>query len=90
MPGTLKNVSGRLVQKFRLERNLSQEAFAAACQRFGWDISRGTISKIEAGLRCVSDAEVVLLAHVLQRSPLDLLPNDTRVCLAVAVPGRTA
>lgn len=83
-----KNVSGRLVQKYRGERNLSQEAFAAACQRFGWDVSRGTISKIEAGLRCVSDAEVVILAKVLHCSPLDLLPTDTRICLAVATPGR--
>ena len=82
----LKNVSGRLVQKFRGERNLSQEAFAAACQRFGWDVSRGTISKIEAGLRCVSDAEIVLLANVLRCSPSDLLPTDAKICLAVAAP----
>ena len=88
MRGILKNVSGRLVQKVRGERNLSQEAFAAACQRFGWDVSRGTISKIEAGLRCVSDAEVVLLANVLGCPPSELLPKDARACLAVAAPRR--
>jgi len=84
MPHPLKNVSGPQVQRFRMQQNLSQEAFAAACQRFGWDISRGTLSKIEAGLRCVSDAEVVLLAKILGCSPTDLLPKDVRACLVVA------
>lgn len=80
----LKNISGGRVQKFRMAKGLSQEAFAAACQRFGWDISRGTISKIEAGIRCVSDAEIVLLATVLDCSAADLLTESIRTCMKVA------
>ena len=82
MTHSFKNVIGREVQRRRMQRGLSQEAFAAACQRLGWDISRATLSKIEAGLRCVSDAETVLLAAVLKCAVTDLLPKDVRVCLA--------
>jgi transcriptional regulator with XRE-family HTH domain len=64
-----------------VRQGLSQEALAARCQRFGWDISRATLSKIEAGLRCVSDAEVVLLAAVLKCAVAELLPKNARVCL---------
>ena len=61
-----KNLVGSRVRKRRLELGISQEKFADACQRKGWDLSRGTFSKIEAGLRRVNDAEVALLAKVLK------------------------
>ena len=82
MTRPLKNLIGREVQRRRVQRNLSQEDLAAKCQRFGWDISRPTLAKIEAGLRCVSEAEIVLLAAVLKCAVTDLLPKDVRVCLA--------
>ena len=82
MTHPLKNVIGREVQRRRVRRGDSQENLAADCQRLGWDISRATLSKIEAGLRCVSDAEIVLLAAGLKCAPADLLPKDVRVALA--------
>ena len=52
---------------------MSQDAFAAACQLLGWDLARGTLAKIESGIRRVNDAEVILLAHALKIDPGELL-----------------
>jgi hypothetical protein len=40
----------------------------------GWDLSRGTLSKIEAQLRCVTDAELVILARALKVEAAEILP----------------
>ncbi len=61
-----QNVVGAQVRKLRSARNLSQADFAAKCNLLGWDISRGTLAKIEAGVRCVTDAELFVLARVLR------------------------
>ena len=61
--------------------DMSQNELAAACQLAGWDISRGTLAKIEAGLRCVSDVEVVLLAKVIGCNPGELLNREFQECL---------
>jgi hypothetical protein len=37
---------------------MTQEMSAARCGVLGWDLSRATLSKIEAQLRCVTDREV--------------------------------
>lgn len=68
-----QNLVGSRVRKLRTALGVSQEAFAAKCQTVGWDLSRGTFSKIEAGLRRVNDAEVLLLAKVLKCSISDLM-----------------
>jgi hypothetical protein len=41
----------------------------------GWDLSRGTLSKIEAQLRCVIDSELEILAKALRVEILDLYPT---------------
>lgn len=70
-----KNLVGPQVSRLRVERGLSQAAFAAKCQRKGWDISRGIVAAIEGQVRCVTDEEFVLLAQMLG-VPLDaLLPQ---------------
>jgi transcriptional regulator with XRE-family HTH domain len=51
---------------------MTQDQLAAKCGVVGWDISRGTLSKIEAGLRCVTDAEVQFLSKALGVSINDL------------------
>ena len=56
---------GPQIRRLRFERNLSQPAFAAKCQRLGWDIGRDTVAKIEAGSRWVGDFELVYLARAL-------------------------
>lgn len=72
------NVTGRQIAKLRTERSLSQDALAGKCQRAGWDISRGTLAKIEAGVRCVSDGEILLLAKALEVPVSELFPKGRR------------
>ena len=72
------NITGRQVAKVRTARGLSQDALAGKCQRAGWDISRGTLAKIEAGVRCVSDSELLLLARALEVTVSDLFPKGKK------------
>lgn len=60
-----KNIVGPQVRNLRYQQGISQEMLAARCARYGWDISRGTLSKIEAQVRCVIDSELVILADAL-------------------------
>ena len=75
---TGRNIVGPQIRRLRFERNLSQPAFAAKCQRLGWDIGRDTVAKIEAGTRWVGDFELVYLARSLGVSLNDLFPPRTR------------
>jgi transcriptional regulator with XRE-family HTH domain len=72
------NVVGPQVAAFRRELGLTQEEFAARCQLRGFDVSRGTISQIEARLRCVTDDELFKLANVLEVATDDLYPAKKR------------
>jgi transcriptional regulator with XRE-family HTH domain len=47
-------------------RGLTQEQLAAKCQIAGLDISRSTLAKIEAGLRCATDHDVWVIAKILK------------------------
>lgn len=59
------NIVGKEIQKRRYALGLTQEQFATQCQLSGLDMSRGTISQIEAQIRCVSDSELFQLATTL-------------------------
>lgn len=69
-----KNIVGPQVRKLRDQKGLTQEMFAARCTVLGLDLSRATLSKIEAQLRCVTDAELVVLAEALKVDVTTLLP----------------
>ena len=69
------NVTGKQVSRLRNQLDLSQDQLSAKCQRVGLDISRGTLAKIEAGIRCVSDGEALLLAQALGVGVSDLFPK---------------
>lgn len=69
-----QNLVGPQVRRFRTAAGLSQEALAAKLQLAGWDLSRGGLSKIEAGLRRVNDAELWVLAKVLACPMAELFP----------------
>lgn len=58
-------IVGPQVRKLRYEHSSTQEMLAARCGVLGWDLSRGTLSKIEAQLRCVTDSELMILAKAL-------------------------
>jgi len=81
-----KNIAGREIHRLRLQRGMTQEAFAAALQVQGFDISRNTLAKIESGIRCVSDIEIVVIAGVLGCPPSDLLVRNFGECLRLIRP----
>ena len=72
------NIIGKQVSRLRNQLGISQDQLSAKCQRVGLDISRGTLSKIEAGIRCVSDQEALLLALALGVSVSDLFPKGKK------------
>ncbi|WP_397382458.1 helix-turn-helix transcriptional regulator [Prosthecobacter sp.] len=78
-----QNIIGSAVRRIRVENDLTQDAFAARCQLAGWDLSRETLSKIEASLRRVNDAEVMMLAKILGCKITDLFPANTKSVLPV-------
>jgi len=59
------NIIGHQVRKIRESQNLTQEELAARCNLIGWNISRGTLAKIESQVRRIIDSEVALLAKAL-------------------------
>lgn len=70
-----QNIVGPQVRRLRYEQGLKQEDLAARCGVLGWDLSRGTLSKIEAQLRCVTDAELEILAKALRVEINNLYPS---------------
>ena len=69
-----QNIIGPQVRRLRNERDLSQDQLAAKLQLLGLEISRAGVSKIEARLRCVTDAELPLIAQALKVEMADLYP----------------
>jgi DNA-binding XRE family transcriptional regulator len=66
------NLVGPQVRQIRESLNLTQEELAARCNVLNWDISRGTLAKIESQVRRVTDEEVALLAKALRVKVGDL------------------
>ena len=62
------NTIGPKIRYFREENNWTQDELAAHCHLVGWEISRGTIAKIESQVRRITDNEVELIAKVLNIS----------------------
>ena len=72
------NIIGKQVSRLRNQLGLSQDQLSAKCQRTGLDISRGTLAKIEAGIRCVSDQEAFLLGQALGVGVSELFPRGKK------------
>lgn len=69
-----RNAVGPQIRRFRAEQELTQENFVARCGVAGWRLSRGTLAKIEAQVRCVSDSELFILARALKKPLEQLFP----------------
>jgi DNA-binding XRE family transcriptional regulator len=69
-----QNVVGPQVRKLRYQLEMTQEMLAARCATLGWDVSRESVAKLETGLRCVTDVELVFLAKALKVNLTDLYP----------------
>jgi transcriptional regulator with XRE-family HTH domain len=72
------NVVGPKIQKQRYALGLTQEELAARCQLIGLDISRGTLSQIEAQIRRVTDEELFLLSLALKVTTDSLFPDQMK------------
>jgi len=84
-----KNLVGANVRRLRIAADWTQDALAAALQRMGWDLTRGTLAKIEAGLRRVNDGELFLLATCLSADLAEMLKGvKTTDAVDVARQGR--
>ena len=88
MAAITQNLVGSQVRRLRMDAGLSQEALAAKLQVAGWDLSRAGLSKIEACLRRVNDAELWVLAKVLSCSLVDLFPARPKGIVRVLRQGR--
>lgn len=62
---------GTSISKFRLKKTLTQEELAAQMQARGCDISRGTLAKIEAGIRHISVSELEVIRKILKMEYAD-------------------
>lgn len=69
-----QNIVGPQVRKLRYERGMTQDALSARLQVLGLEMSRASLSKIEAGLRCVTDRELRVIADALKVGVDDLYP----------------
>jgi len=81
-----QNVVGDQVRRIRSEKDWSQEELARRCNLLGWDISRSTLSKVEAKLRLVTDAEAFVLAKALEVDLTAIFPPESEVMRAVRNP----
>jgi len=68
-----QNIIGPVIRELREKSKLTQSQLTAKLNIHGWDISRGTLAKIEAQVRCVSDYEIEKLAAGLKIDAPELL-----------------
>ncbi|GLR75271.1 helix-turn-helix domain-containing protein [Aliivibrio sifiae] len=71
---TKANVVGKQIRAIRKEKKLTQEQLTTRCNLEGFDISRGTLAKIESGVRQVIDIEIVLISKALNINIYRLFP----------------
>jgi transcriptional regulator with XRE-family HTH domain len=71
------NLIGPNIRTIRKGINLSQKELVARCNLLGWDISRGTLAKIESKTRRISDKEVLYLSQALKVDINELFDIDS-------------
>lgn len=60
------NIVGENVKALREKKGWTQNQLAAKCNLLEWNLSRGTLAKIESKVRRVTDIEVQRLALALR------------------------
>ena len=68
------NIVGKTIRKLRNAKKLTQETLAARRGVAGVEIARGTLAKIEAGIRGVANIELFVIARVLGVTMEELFP----------------
>ena len=73
-----KNIVGPQIRRLRYQLELTQDMLAAKCSVRGLEMSRATLAKIEAQLRCVIDSELLHFAEALGVTLEDLFAGVKR------------
>ena len=71
-----KNICGRRIREARFKRQLTQSDLAAQMQINGVIIERDSISRIEIGMRFVTDYELKVFSKVLKVETTWLLAEE--------------
>jgi transcriptional regulator with XRE-family HTH domain len=71
-----RNVIGANLRRLRVAKDFSQERLSVQCARLGYEFPRGTLAKIEAGIRAVSDVELFVLSHALTVALTEFFPDS--------------
>ena len=61
----LPNISGKTIEKYRLEQNMSREDLAEKLQLMGINIDRSHIYRIEIGRVMLKDFELIAICKIL-------------------------
>lgn len=72
---TASKIIGTNIGRFRVKKSLTQDELAAQLQSEGCDISRGTLAKIEAGIRHISIGELETIKRILGMEYADFFKN---------------
>lgn len=71
----LPNISGKIIEKYRLEQNMSREDLAEKLQLIGINIDRSHIYRIETGRVMLKDFELLAICKILKINYKDLEEN---------------
>jgi transcriptional regulator with XRE-family HTH domain len=74
-----QNIIGEQLKHLRQSHGLTQDNLAARCASRGWNVSENTITKIETGIRCVTDKELVILTSALRVKMKDLFSKHPKL-----------
>ena len=66
------NVVGKNIRALRRKRRMTQQALSNRLELLGVYVCRGSVSRIEYGVRTVTDIEILAIAKVLEVSIGDL------------------
>ena len=71
-----RNAVGEAVRRARVAKGWSQDTLAAKMQLAGGSMTRGTLAKVESGIRGTSDIEIYLFSEVLGAPLASFFPRD--------------
>ena len=76
-----RNAVGAEIRKLRNAQSMTQEVLVARCNMAGCNITRGTLAKVEAQIRGISDVELFAISRALKVNMEDLFPRGFAVTL---------
>lgn len=72
------NVVGKNVRALRRKRRMTQQALSNRLELLGVYVCRGSVSRIEYGVRTVTDIELLAIARVLEVSVNELFEGNEK------------